>query len=133
MRKKSLSDKYIEERLNEWADWIRKGCDSGLGFSHRNIMSRLQEEGGVLINGTGPKYPASNPSAEEIECLVKVLATKNYARANLLRIYYLNPIDHVLKAMRNGYKKSQYYAHVDAARQWIKECLSKKLQLREKF
>lgn len=125
MRKKKVSDEYVKERLTEWAEWIKKGCDIGLGFSHRNILCRLKEEGGILVDAPGTKILASNPSAEEIEFLVVKLSSEHYVRAELLRHYYFNTIGHLQKAIGYGYKKSQYYLHLNAAHEWIKFHLSK--------
>lgn len=120
MKNKSELDQYVEERLIEWAEWYKKGGDSGIGFSHRNMLARLREEGGLLISGTGAKSLASHPAAEEIEYLVRELAKRHFDRAKALQIYYFYPIEHELKAKRSGFKKTQYYTHLSLAREWIK-------------
>lgn len=126
MRNKSREDQYIEDRLIEWGEWFMKGCDSGIGFPRRNILARIREEGGLLVAGTGAKNLPCNSSAEEVESLVCELSQQQPERANVLRIYYFNPIDPLSKAIHSGYSKSQFYAHLKFAHEWIKGYLSAK-------
>jgi hypothetical protein len=118
------SEKYVKYRLEIWGEWYSRGCDSGLGYSRKNIIARLCEEGGVLINGTGHKKLPTNVEAEEIEEIVKEIFQKQRDQAIVLQIRYFHPEEHEFAARRNGYTKTQYYSHLKLAHKWIEGYLS---------
>lgn len=119
MRTQNNFDDYVKQRLVAWAEWFSRGCDSGLGFMRKNVLQRLREEGGVLINGTGAKCSPGNTNAEEIENLVKLLAEHQPKRAQVLRICYFYPVNPVEKAKHSGYSSAQYYLQLKLAHEWI--------------
>ncbi len=121
---KAISDTYLEERLNEWADWIVRYNAYGVGYPHKTIEARLREEGGILISGTGQFHPPTNPRAEEIERCLTVLNEQIPKLANAVRAYYLEPglIKH--RAKKAGCSYSQFRVLVDMAKVWLKGRLS---------
>jgi len=124
MKKGTEPDQYVEARLVEWGEWYRKGNDSGIGFPHRNILTRLREEGGILISGTGARSLPENPAAEEIEKLVGVLSTLHADRAIALRINYFYTYPPEIKAKWCKWSKQRFQRNLKYAREWIKGYLS---------
>ena len=45
--------KYVEERLQQWAEWYSSGNWYGLGYPSCSIEYRLMTEG-ILVKATGP-------------------------------------------------------------------------------
>jgi hypothetical protein len=119
MKNENVVEKYVEQRLLEWAEWVAKGCGSGIGFSSKNLLAKIAELGGLWIRGTGRHYFPNHPAAEEIEFLVQQLAEQQPGRAKVLRICYLYPEVPEEKAKQSGYSPSQYYFQLKLAHEWF--------------
>ncbi|MCE3238127.1 MAG: hypothetical protein K0R24_1108 [Gammaproteobacteria bacterium] len=119
-----ISEHYLDNRLEEWADWLIRYNHHGLGYPSKTIEARLRDEGGVLISGTGIHYPPSNERAEEMERLVVELDAHNKQLATVLRVYYLDPglIKH--KAKKANVSFSQFKVCVKMAKTWLSGRLS---------
>lgn len=120
MKKNNSLDEYIKKRFEDWAEWYQKSSIDGLGYPRRNIIARLKEEGGVLINGTGQKPDMINHSAEEIEMLLAKLFQQRPQHVEVLRIYYLNPHSYVRIAKEKGYSRARYFVYLGLAHEWVK-------------
>jgi hypothetical protein len=115
--------KYLDERLNEWAEWYSHGNWHGLGFSPCTVEYRLMTEG-VVIKGTAPKHSASNEDAEEIESWVKEMSEQNFKMALALRYHYFTEGGFRMKAKKVLVSHTQFKKYVDMAHQWLAGRLS---------
>ena len=121
-----ISARYLDGRLDEWADWSMLPYDNGLGYPKKTIEARLHEQGGVLISGTGARHEPTNERAEEIEFLLLELHKHDQRLSMSLRTYYLGDglIQH--KAKKAGFSYSQFKVFVDMGRAWMAGRLSAK-------
>lgn len=122
--KKTDFDSYVEQRLEQWAEWYMSGNHCGLGYPPRNILQRLREEGGILINGTGMKSFPVNSDAEEIEGLVVRLGILYKPYAEALHIRYFNKLTQISQAKCRGYTERKYQLYLRYAHMWMKGYLS---------
>lgn len=79
---------YVEERLNQWADWYSRGNYYGLGYPSCSIEYRLMTEGYVARNNHGQRSIPVNEEAEEVEKLIREMAKQNSNMALALRCHY---------------------------------------------
>ena len=120
-------DKYIERRLQTWADWFMRDLH-GLGYSRESSIMMFQK--GIKF-GKDKAYNLlvlqTNESAEEIEKLVVEMSGQNLKMADALRKYYLGrePILR-LKAKALGISEAQFKILLGMARQWLAGRLSAK-------
>ncbi len=110
---------YVENRLQQWADWVTRVVDFGLGYPHKSIEAQLIDGGGLIIRGTGVKVLPTNTNAEEIEHHVRELAQQNIRLATVLREYYCGRGHIRRKAVRVGLSCSTFKVSVRMAKQWI--------------
>lgn len=115
----SSIEKYIKQRLEEWADWYGRGRDSHLGYPSKSSFVRLME-GELLTNTNGaPKSLPSNERAEEIEALVKEMAEQHYKMATTLRCEYFLQGSLRVKAKVLKISHTQFKYYLDMAIQWL--------------
>lgn len=58
---------YLDDRLEEWADWYNKFSDGGMGYPSVTIEGRLMEMGVIIrVSGSKAGIP-ENHDAEEME------------------------------------------------------------------
>ena len=119
-----ISDEYLDERIEEWADWVVRLDNHGLGYPHRTLEARLRDEGGVLISGTGYYCPPGNERAEEIERFIAELHKRNEELAIALRVYYLETGFTKHKAKKIKLSVTQFKIYVRMARMWLAGKLS---------
>lgn len=118
--------KYIENRLQEWADWYIRGNNHGIGFPPESFITMLEK--GITIKKKKsfnlPILP-SNESAEEMEKFVVEMSRQNQQMANALRKYYFGREPTIqLKAKAFGVSGAQFKILLGMARQWLAGRLS---------
>jgi len=118
-------DRYLQNRLEQWADWYLRGNFYGLGYPHCSLEYRLLSEGNIQHN-KGPRPLPSNEAAEEIEDMVKQMAEHNRSMANALRCQYFVTGTLRTRAARLKMSHSHFKHYVDMAHQWLAGCLSAK-------
>lgn len=111
-------EKYLQYRLEQWADWYLRGNCYGIGYPSCSLEYRLLWEGHIQ-RSRGPRPLPSNEAAEEIEDLVKQMADYNPLLANTLRCQYF--MVGTLRTRAAYLKMSHtYFKHcVDMAHQWL--------------
>jgi hypothetical protein len=114
---------YVEERLQQWAEWYSRGNWYGLGYPSCSIEYRLMKEG-VIVKTTGPKPFPSHEEAEEIELLVNEIAKQNEKIALALRCQYFGHRRSRERAKLLGVSYAQFRVYVDLGRQWLAGRLS---------
>ncbi len=115
--------RYLEERLNEWAEWYSHGNWYGVGFSPCSIEYRLMTEG-ILVKNTAPKVSPTNENAEEIESWVNDMAKQNDRMALALRYNYFTKGGLRFKAQKIQVSHMLFKSYVDMAHQWLAGRLS---------
>jgi hypothetical protein len=110
---------YVECRLEEWADWYSRGCDSGLGYPRQSTIAGLLDNQGVLTKAQGRKPLPTHERAEEIEAFVTELAVQNIRIAKALCQYYLGKGNMPQKAHVLGISYVCFKTEVDKAKQWL--------------
>jgi hypothetical protein len=120
-------DKYVDMRLNIWADWARRDHHM-LGYPQSTIEWRLINEGGVLIKGTGPKYPPSNFMAEEVEFHIIQLKAYKSICATAIRDKYLADANILAEtlAKRSNISVRTFDSRVKEGKIWLAGRLSAK-------
>ena len=111
--------KYVENRLLEWADWIKKGNGFGLGFPSKTPEQKLRESGGVWVKVIGRKSFIPHPGAEEIERFLAELAEIKRFLALIVRTHYLDLGTIVQKTKRLRVSYSQYRFQLENAKHWL--------------
>lgn len=117
---------YVEERLQQWAEWYSRGNLFGLGYPPCSLEYRLMTEG-VVVKSTGPRPIACNEEAEEIERFVREIAKQNNKIALALRCQYFGYMgrrksrEHA-ELLRMSYARFRVY--VAMGRQWVAGRLS---------
>ena len=116
-------EKYLEDRLEQWADWYLRGNFYGIGYPSCALEYRLLREGHIQRN-PGPRPLPSNEAAEEIEDLVIQMAEYNLIMAEALRCQYF--LEGTLRTRAAYLKMSHtHFKHcVDMAHQWLAGRLS---------
>lgn len=114
---------YVDERLQQWAEWYSRDNLFGLGYPSCSIEYRLMTEG-VIVKTTGPKSLPSNEEAEEIELLVNEIAKQNERIALALRCQYFGHRRSRERAKSLGVSYAQFRIYVDLGRQWLAGRLS---------
>jgi len=118
--------KYVEERLQQWAEWYSRGNLYGLGYPPYSLEYRLMTEG-IVVKSSGPKPLPYSEEAEEIEVLVKEIARQNNTIALALRCQYFGYLgrrksrEHA-KLLKISYARFRTY--VDMGRHWLAGRLS---------
>jgi len=130
---KTVTDDYIEDRLREWGEWFSRDITNSIGFSRRNILARLRDEGGQIVSATGQKPLPTNAQAEEMESILITLNKNQPALTYILMIKYLYP-DKCIWMVREelGCNKSHYYTQVNLAFEWIKGYLIARMNVKLK-
>lgn len=114
-------NKYLEYRLQEWADWFLRMSSNGLSYpSESSIMMFLS---GRSINRQDnfilPALP-THESAEEIEEHIKTMAQQTPKMADIIRIHYLSNEKNISRKARSiKISKTQYQFYLAMARQWL--------------
>ena len=126
---KIITDDYVKDRLREWGEWFSRDITHNIGFSRRNILARLRDEGGQIVSATGQKPLPTNTKAEEIESILITLNKNQPVLTYILMMTYLYP-DKCIWMVREelSCKKSHYYTQLNLAFAWIKGYLIAKMQ-----
>jgi len=112
------ASKYLEKRLNEWAEWSLHDS-TALGYPRKNILAAFRENGGVIIKSRRTQTVPDNATAEEMERFIVELAQQNKQIAKALKTYYLEPGTGKQKARRLGISYAYFRTRVSMARLWL--------------
>lgn len=118
-------EKYVEHRLEEWAEWFNRKVNDGIGFPPHSVEYRLMTEA-IIEKTHGPKPLECHTDAEEMESLVKVLSEHNPKTALALRIHYFGRRKSRDRSEELKVSATRFRIYVDMARQWLAGRLSAK-------
>ncbi len=113
---------YVDQRLEEWANWYAKGNWYGLGYPTCTQEYKIMKAD--LIPSTVQNTLPSNESAEQIEALVVELEGQGRKLASALRLQYFGRGSIVKRAQKLGVSYPQFRVYVGMARQWLAGRLS---------
>lgn len=123
--------KYIENRLQDWADWFIRGNNYGIGYPPESFITMLEK--GITVKRKGSAKLSvlpTNESAEEIEKFVVEMSRQNHQMADVLRKYYFGREPTIqLKAKSFGISEPKFKILLRMARQWLAGRLSAKSQI----
>ncbi len=116
--------RYVDHRLEEWANWYSQDDLPRLGHSPVTIEYKLMTTGQAPKATPGPKPVPVNPAAEEIEAIIRIMAVqdKEGARyAEALRERYLRRKRNTLResAKKMAVTKRAFEHYVKAAYLWL--------------
>jgi hypothetical protein len=114
---------YIEQRLDEWAEWFTLYYENELGYPSQSLTYRLMTEG-YISKSTTPNAVFVNEDAEEIESLVSEMAKQNHIMALSLHIHYLVHGSVRAKAKKFSIARNKLMIYVEMAKQWLAGRLS---------
>jgi len=118
-------DRYLQNRLEQWADWCVRGNFYGLGYPPCSLEYRLLTEGRPERHPGFRPLPSHEP-AEEIEDMVREMAQHNVTMAHALRCQYLMTGSLRTRAAYLNVSHSHFKHYVDMAHQWLAGRLSAK-------
>ncbi|MDF2866824.1 MAG: hypothetical protein K0S11_294 [Gammaproteobacteria bacterium] len=116
----SLVESHLEKRLQEWALWYTRQEDVGIGYPHRSIEGRLQDDY-IFFPAKGGGYqgiPYSSIAAE-IEKLVVELSDYQALLADVLRADYTQTGTQGNKAKNLGISLAQFKFCAKLAKAWL--------------
>ena len=114
-------DHYLENRLQEWADWFMRGNNHHLGYPKESSIGLFQK--GTVLTKKKSYHPPITPtheSAEEVEKFIAEMSQQNRKAADALRTYYLNRKPTLsLEAKAFGVSEAQFRILLALARHWL--------------
>jgi len=116
--KKSIDD-YLEERLEEWAEWLRGGNFVGIGYPRQSTLELIKA--GMIYDKNKSHIPViqTNEKAEEMEKYICEMAEYKPIMAKTLRMFYLDSISTKSHAKKFNMPHSQFYLQVQMAKTWL--------------
>lgn len=121
---KSAILSYIDERLQEWAEWTKRGSRLGMGYPPCSLEYRLMTEGRVTRNHYGSKPMPTHAAAEEMELLIKEMATQHRKMADIIKSYYLQSGGIRQNARNLHISHASFEMHLNTSRWWLAGRLS---------
>lgn len=116
---KSAILNYIDDRLEEWAEWCKKGSRLGIGYPPCSIEYRLMTEGHVVREYIGLRPTPVHATAEEMENLIREMVVQNHKMADVIKYYYLNPGGIRHNARKLGMSHAHFETHLNIGRWWL--------------
>jgi len=115
--------RYLNKRLDEWADWFIRDYARSLGFPKQNTIHKMMVLGNVPKEDFTIKPLPTNEPAEEIEKLIRIMAFQNnqtFKYANALREYYIYSQRSKRRTARAlGVSEAITHAYVENAHLWL--------------
>lgn len=120
-----------KKRLIEWGNWCYRITTVGIGYSNRTLLAKLQEDGGIIIQGTAKILMPTNEKAEEMNELVEQLAMDKPDGAGkpewakIIRVHYtMQEKDIIERIQLTTLPKATYYRYLQSAQEWLSQSLS---------
>lgn len=120
-----------KKRLTQWGNWCYQITTMGLGYSHKSVIAKLQEEGSIVILGTAKVLAPSNEQAEEMNALIEQLAEQKPQGAGkpewakTIRIHYtMQDKDIAERIQAASLPRATYYRYLKDAQEWLSQYLS---------
>ena len=113
---------YVDQRLEEWANWYAKGNLYGLGYPTCSHEYKVMKSD--FIRSTAQQTLPCNESAEQIEALVVEMESQGGKLASALRQQYFGSGSAVKRAKALGISYPQFRVYIGMARQWLAGRLS---------
>lgn len=120
-----------KKRLMQWGNWCYQITTMGLGYSHKSLIAKLQEEGSVVISATAKMLVPSNEQAEEMNTLIEQLAEQKPKGAGkpqwakIIRIHYTMQDKDIAERIQSTFlAKATYYRYLQDAQEWLSQYLS---------
>ena len=120
-----------KKRLTQWGNWCYQITTMGLGYSHKSLIAKLQEEGGIVISATAKVLVPSNEQAEEMDTLIERLAEQKPQGAGkpewakTIRIHYtMQHKDIAERIQSTSLPRATYYRYLQDAQEWLSQYLS---------
>ncbi len=112
-------DAYLENRLQEWAEWLKTGNFLNIGYQRQSSIAMFQEGKTISPKARSTSTITTHKDAEEIERMIVQMATYKPIMADCLRNYYLNQLSLRASANKFGISHVQYGAYLQMARHWL--------------
>ena len=117
----------IAQRLAEWGRWCHQVATMGLGYQHKTLLARVEEEQGTVIQSTATYIAPRNERAEEVNELIELLAeTEDKGGigkrewAEVIRIHYtMFQNDYKTKLNVSGLSRQTYYRYLNEGQSWL--------------
>ena len=121
-----LSHSIVDSRLKDWAREYGGGRYVALGFSTgEHVLAKLIQFGGFLPGSSGPKGMTALTAADEVERVVKRLASGWPDHARVLRCDYFRPdmamparLD-LLRSAGTKLGRAGYYTKLESAKLYV--------------
>lgn len=117
---------YINDRLEEWAEWTRTGLRLGLGYPACSLEYRLLREGHVEKGYQGLVPIPEHPNAEEVDRLLCEMAAQNQKLVQAIKLYYLETGTIRQKSRKIRISHARFETYLTAARWWLAGRLAQK-------
>jgi len=116
--KKSIDD-YLEERLEEWAEWLRGGNFVGIGYPRQSTLELIRKGMIIGANQACPPVIQVNENAEEMEKYICQMGEYKPIMAQALRMYYLNRLSFRSSSKKLNISYMQFSIYIQMAKQWL--------------
>jgi hypothetical protein len=118
IKNKSIDD-ILEERLEEWAEWIRTGNFIGIGYPRQSTLERIRT--GEIIDHSQAYQPQiqTNENAEEMEKYICGMAEYKPVMAQALRMYYMDKLSLRNNAKKLGVSYNQFKLYIQMGKHWL--------------
>ena len=116
----NVVDAYLENRLQEWAEWLSTGNHLNIGYQRQSSIAMFTEGKSINRNNKIIKTNIDiNEQAEEIEKMVSEMAQYKSILSDCLRYQYLNQKSLRDSANKLGISHTQYKLYVQMAKLWL--------------
>lgn len=120
-----------KKRLTQWGNWCYQITTMGLGYSHKSLIAKLQEEGGIVISATAKQLVPTNEEAEEMNALIEQLAQQKPQGAGkpewakTIRIHYTMQNRDILERIQySAFARATYYRYLQNTEEWLSQSLN---------
>jgi hypothetical protein len=125
MNKNKSIDEYLEERLEDWAEWLRGGNFVGIGYPRQSTLELIKN--GMIYDKNKSHIPViqTNENAEEMEKYICEMAKYKPIMAQSLRMFYLDRLSFRTSSKKLKISISHYHLYIQMAKQWLMGKMSK--------
>jgi hypothetical protein len=123
MRAGNDQDRYVKQRLEEWAKWFGRKNANVLGYPGCSMEYHLMTSG-IVTKSTAPKAIPTHEAAEEIEALINEMHQQNKMMALALRIHYVKARKSRDRSEELKISATRFRVYVSMAQQWLAGRLS---------
>lgn len=116
---------YIEVRLTDWANWIQRNKEGGVGWPRVSLIAIMLEVG-AMIKGSLKGLTFNDDRSEEVDRLMRRLAREKPHYEAVIRSYYIRSKDKRIDELSQELKISRktFFNYLNEGKAWLQEKIS---------